>query len=188
MPGEPVGGDVFADSGEDVDLPTLKRQLRRVVSKLAKKATPASLAAISQLLAQLERLTPAAESPTTFIIESHCPRPVDAPDTVQAATPPTVAQPVPNGAAAGPTLPNNATAPQDANVGQPVAAASPAADPYTSREDLLATMTADAEDRGHVSDREIPQAAWRPVHDGQTISDALGERGPGLLGGADDDV
>ena len=188
MPGEPVGGDVFADSGEDVDLPTLKRQLRRVVSKLAKKATPASLAAISQLLAQLERLTPAAESPTTFIIESHCPRPpTSATDDVQAAPVADPGKTVPNGANDPAPLANDANQPLPTNVAQP-ATVSPAADPYTSREDLLATMTADAEDRGHVSDREIPQAAWRPVHDGQMISDALGNHGPGLLGGVADDV
>jgi hypothetical protein len=46
---------------------------------------------------------------------------------------------------------------------------------------IQAALLANGEDHGHVSDREIPAAAWRQVRDGETIASALGDHGPGLL-------
>ena len=181
------GTDINGDDVEgDVTLDELRMLLRKAVRRLMKKATPSALSALSQCLSQLERLSPPAASAgnATFIIESAIPRPPDDQAGPMPTTPPTVGQPVPDGAVVGPFVANQASAPQDANVRQPVAAASPAADPYTSREDLLATMTAD---HGQAGDNEIPAAAWRPWRDG-SLADAVGDHGPGLLGGVDDDL
>ena len=107
--GEAGGAETNGDDGPDIDLPELMRVLRQRIHRLAKRATPAQLAALSQLLSQLTRLGPPADTQTTIQVISSVPRPQDdAPPTAPEANP---AKSSGHGATPAPSVATDSTPP-----------------------------------------------------------------------------
>lgn len=81
-PGRPKSTESEAGGDDsDVSLPELKRELRRTVSKLLKKATGSNLSALSQLLASVEKLSDMEQrtEPGVINLISNVPRPFNEP-------------------------------------------------------------------------------------------------------------